>query len=161
MAAKDFDFIAQEQFKFLESEYGLRLSKCEKEDWGYELIYLNDKIGVKITYEYREAFVFIMLYQLIEGELQENPRSIEDDTILLGYGLDDLISLRNPQALIKPAYEYGEQSEYYDKEKGLSLYVTAFADNLKKSAKDILSGDFTVFPDLDKIVKERIKKYNQ
>lgn len=161
MAAKDFDIIAQEQFKFLLSKYDFRLSKCEKEDWGYELIYLNDTTGVKITYEYREAYVFIMLYQLIEGELQDNPRSIEGDTILLGYGLDDLISVRNPQALIKPAYEYGELSEYYDKEKGLSLYVTAFANNLKTSAKDILSGDFTVFPDLDKIVKDRIKKYNQ
>lgn len=161
MAAKDFDIIVQEQFKFLESEYGLRLSKCEKEDWGYELTYLNDKTGVKITYEYREAFVFIMLYRLIEGQLKENPRSIGDDTILLGYGLDDLISLRNPQALIKPAYEYGEESEYYDKEKGLSLYVTAFADNLKTFAKDILSGDFKVFPDLDKIVKKRIKRRDQ
>ena len=161
MPTKDFDIIAQEQFKFLLSEYDFRLSKCEKEDWGYELIYLNDTTGVKITYEYREAYVFIMLYQLMEGELQENPRSIEGDTVLLGYGLDDLISLRNPQALAKPAYEYEEQSEYYDKEEGLSLFVKAFADSLKISAKDILSGDFSVFPDLDKIVKERIKKYNQ
>jgi len=161
MAAKDFDIIAQEQFKFLESEYSFSLSKCKKEDWGYELIYLNDTTGVKITYEYREAYVFIMLYQLIDGELRENPRNIEDNTILHGYGLDDLISLRNSQALIKPAYEYGEQSEYYDQENGLSLYVAAFAGNLKAYAKDILNGDFTIFPDLDKIVKERVKKYNQ
>lgn len=159
MAAKDFDIIAQEQFKFLTSEYGFRLSKCDKEDWGYELIYLNDTTGVKITYEYREAYVFIMLYQLIDGELRENPRSIDDNTILHGYGLDDLIGLRNSQALIKPAFEYGEQSEYYDEEKGLLLYVSAFAENLKIYAKDILGGDFTVFPELDKIVKDRVKKY--
>jgi hypothetical protein len=159
MDAKDFDIIAQEQFKFLVSEYDFRLSKCEKEDWGYELIYLNDTTGVKITYEYREAYVFITLYQLEDGELRENPRNIEDNTTLYGYGLDDLIGVRNPQALIKPAFEYGEQSEYYDKEKGLLLYVSAFAENLKTYAKDILGGDFTVFPELDKIVKDRVKKH--
>lgn len=160
MAAKDFDIIAQEQFKFLVSEYDFRLSKCEKEDWGYELIYLNDTTGVKITYEYREAYVFIMLYQLLDGEFQENPRNIEGNTILHGYGLDDLISLRNPQTLIKPAYDYGEQSKYYDEKNGLLLYVSEFAENLKKYAKDILKGDFTIFPELDKIVKERVKKYS-
>ncbi|MBI3143582.1 MAG: hypothetical protein HYZ16_12215 [Bacteroidetes bacterium] len=160
MAAKDFDIIAQEQFKFLESEYSFRLSKCEKEDWGYELIYLNDTTGVKITYEYREAYVFIMLYQLIDGELRENPRSIDNNTILHGYGLDDLISLRNPQALIKPAYNYGEQSKYYDEKNGLLLYVSEFAGNLKRYAKDVLKGDFTIFHELDKIVKERVKKFS-
>ena len=161
MAGKDFDLIAQEQFKFLESEYDFILSKCEKEDWGYELIYMNDTTGVKITYEYREAYVFILLYQLDDGELQENPRDIEENTTLYGYGLDDLISLRNPPALIKPAYEYGEQSEYYDEEKGLLLYVSAFAENLKIYAEDILGGDFTVFLELDKIVRDRVKKYKK
>jgi len=39
MANKDFDVIAKEQFKFLESDFGFQLSKSEKKDWGYELIY--------------------------------------------------------------------------------------------------------------------------
>ena len=160
MTEKDFDIIAQEQFKLLKSEYDFRLVKCEKENWGYELIYLNDTTGIKITYEYREAYVFIMLYQLKDGELRENPRNVDANTTLYGYGLDDLISLRNPDALIKPAYEYGEESEYYDIENGMSLYVSAFAGNLKEYAKDILTGDFTVFSELDKIVKERMKKYS-
>lgn len=159
MARKDFDNIVQEQFKFLKSEYGFRLLKCEKKDWGYELIYLNNTTGVKVTYEYQAAYIFIMLYQLENGELRENPRNIDDSTTLYGYGLDDLVGLRNSHALIKPAYEYGEQSKYYDKDNGLSLYVAAFANNLKTYGKDILSGDFTIFPELNKIVKGRIKGY--
>lgn len=159
MATKDFDIIAKEQFSFLESEYNFRLSKCEKEDWGYELIYLNNTTGVKITYEYREAYIFIMLYKLIDGNLKENPRNIEDSTILYGYSLDDMIILRNPDDLIKPTYEYDEQSKYFKENDGLSLYADAFSDNLKTYAKDVLNGDFTVFPDLDRIVKERVKKY--
>jgi len=160
MKGKNFDLIAKEQFIFLISEYNFVLLKSEKEDWGYELVYLNKTTGIKITYEYREAYVFIMLYQLDKGELRENQGSINDNTVLYGYGFDDLINLRNPQALVKPAYEYGERSIYYDKESGLLEYVSAFSNNLKKYAKDILKGDFTVFPDLDKVVKERVKKYN-
>lgn len=161
MMKKEFDFIAKEQFKFLQLEYGFKLLNCEKEDWGYELIYQNITTGVKITYEFSEAYIFIMLYQLVDGNIKENPRNIENDTKLLGFGLDDLINLRSPQDLIKPAYEYGEASIYYNKHDGLLLYVSAFADNLKKYAKDILSGDFAVFPQLDQIVKERVEKYKQ
>ena len=84
MADKDFDFLAKQQFSFLESEYNFRLSRCDKEDWGYELIYMSDSTGVKITYEYREAYIFIMLYKLIDGDLKENPRNINDNTILYG-----------------------------------------------------------------------------
>ena len=159
MTDKGFSIIAKKHLSFLESEYNFRLSKCDKEDWGYELIYRSDTTGVRITYEYREAYIFIMLYQLVDGAIKENPRNIENNTVLYGYGLDDIISLRNPEDLIKPAYEYGEQSEYYDKDKGLSLFTSAFTSNLKTYGKDVLSGDFEIFPELDKIVKERVRSY--
>ncbi len=159
MIKKDFDLIAQEQFKFLESEYGFRLSKNNKENWGFEFIYLNDTTGVKITYEYQEAYIFIMLYQLVDGNLRENPRNIGENTNLYCYDLDDIVRIRNSQALIKPAYEYGKESEYYDKDRGLILYIYDFANNLKTYAKDVLNGDFSIFSILDKTVKERVKRY--
>ena len=159
MVSKDFDVIAKEQFKFLVTDFGFQLSKSEKEDWGYELIYLSKTTGVKITYEFREAYIFIMLYKLVDGSLIANPRSIQENTILYGYGLDDIIGLRNPQNLIKPAYQYGEESEYYDKQKGLTLYVTAFANNLKEHASDVLAGDFKIFDEAYRVVKERVNKY--
>jgi hypothetical protein len=159
MASTDFDVIAKEQFNFLKSDFGFQLSKSEKKDWGYELIYLNKTTGVKITYAFREAYIFIMLYKLVDGNLIENPRSIQENTVLHGYGLDDIISLRNPHALIKPSYQYGEESEYYDKKKGLTLYVTAFSNNLKEYASDVLVGDFKIFSEAQRVVKERVKKY--
>lgn len=159
MANKNFDEIAKEQFEFLQSEFGFNINACEKKDWGYELIYLNDTTGVKITYEFQEAYIFITLYQLINGTLIENPRNIEQKTILYSYGLDDIINERDSLALIKPAYQYGEDSDYYDKKNGLILYVSAFAKNLKKYAADVLSGDFQIFNKIDKVVKERASRY--
>lgn len=159
MASKDFDIIAKEQFSFLQSEFKFQLMNCTKMDWGYELFYKNDTTGVKITYEFQAAYIFIMIYRLINGEFCENPRNINENTVLNGYGLDDIISVQNPEALIKPAYEYGESSEYYDKEKGLMLYISAFAKNLKLFGKEVLRGDFSIFSDTDKIVKDRIRTY--
>src|SRR6185503_13198680 len=111
--------------------------------------------------EFQEAYIFIMLYQLVNGLLIDNPGSIKHDTVLYGFGLDDIINLRDPSALIKPAYDYGEESKYYDKERGLEQYVSAFAYNLKKYASDLLSGDFKIFKEVDKIVKERSIRMNK
>ena len=58
---------------------------------------------------------------------------------------------------VRPPKE-DEQSKHFKENDGLSSYTAAFSDNLKTHAKDVLSGDFTIFPELDKIVKERAKK---
>ena len=143
----DFDFIVMKQFKFIESEFGFRFLKAFKEEWGCELTYLNDTTGVKITYESRD------------GSLVENPAKIHRDTTLYGYDLDDIIGLRNAAALIKPAYEYGEESGYFDSESGLSRYVASFARNLREYGSDVLSGDFGIFKQVDKIVKDRADQH--
>ncbi len=159
MASEDFDIIAKKRFEFLEKDYSFILHQCDKQDWGYELIYKNETTGVRITYEFREAYVFIVLYKLINGKIVENPNSIEDDTKLNCYGLDDILTLRNPSSIVKPAYEYGDDSEFYNKEVGLDLYVTKFAENLRKHSHEILLGNFDFFVELDNVVKERVRKY--
>ena len=159
MIAKIFDIIAKEQFNFLESEYNFRLSKCDKKDWGYEIVYLNNTTGVKIIHEYRESYIFILLYRLVNEKLIEASGNIKEDTILHSYGLDDIVNLHNPSALISPTYEYPDASKFHDQHKGMSLYVSAFADNLKTYAKDVLIGNFEIFPELDKVVKERVRNY--
>ncbi len=159
MASKKFDQIAKELFNFLIADYSFKLAECREEEWGYNLIYMNNTTGVKIVYEFREAYIFIMLYKLVDGKLIENPRSIKDDTVLYGYGLDDIVNLKNAKDSMKPTYEYGDESEYYDKENGMTLYVLKFADNLRKYANEVLNGNFDIFMKVDKIVKERARRY--
>ena len=159
MKGKNFDEIARNQFSFLISDYGCRLMECKEENWGYNLLYLNDTTGVKITYEYREAYIFIVLYKLVNGRLVKNPGCVDDDTELHGYGLDDIVNLRNPDAIIKPAYEYGDDSEYHDEQNGMTRYVSQFAKNLKQYGYDVLLGDFSIFEEIEKIVKKRAREY--
>ena len=158
MQTESFEQIVKNEFGFLESDFGFTLSESKKEGWGYKMIYRNNTTGVKIIHEYRESYIFILLYQLVNGKLIEDPRDIKEDTVLHSYGLDDIVNLRDPSALINPTYDYPDDSKFHDKEKGMSTYVSAFARNLKTYAEDVLSGDFTIFPELDKIVKERAKK---
>jgi hypothetical protein len=157
MRIPSFKTIIENQFLFLVSDYNFHLIKSYSENWGCVSVYLNNVVGVKITYEYREAYLFIMLYKLIDGKLVENPIKINLNSDLNGYSLDDVIKLRNPADLVKPAYEYGSKSEFYDEKNGLTLFVSIFANNLKKYASDILHGDFSLFEKLDIIVKDRVK----
>ena len=58
-----------------------------------------------------------------------------------------------------PAYEYGINSQFYEKNNGLKNYAGIVAIRLKEYASDILKGDFSVFSMLDKMVREHYKSY--
>ena len=156
---KNFDFnkVVQEKFKFLEKVYNCRCIKSIKENWGCKVIYINETTGVKITYEYREAYIFITLYKLLNGVLIENPGVINEDTLLYGFDLDDIINISNPTDLIKPTYEYSNNSVYHNKNNGFKLYISDFAKNLEKYGNDVLSGNFEIFKEIEIIVKKRAK----
>jgi hypothetical protein len=153
--AKAFDKIVEEQFRYLADDFQFRLEKCKKIDGGFDILYVNNVCGVHIVYEFREAFLFITLHKLQNGKFVDNPRPIKPESILTGFSLDDILLQRAPDAIIKPAYSYGADSEFYDKERGLTLYVSKFSKNLKDHAADVLTGDFKIFEVLEPIVKKR------
>ncbi len=155
--------LIKEQFEFLESKYKFKCIEYERSWWGWTLLYLSEKTGVRITYEHREFYVIIRLYQLVNRQLIEHPGfwGIENDTTIYDFGLGDIILLRNPKALIKPGYDYNNNSKYHDEKKGYLTYISDFAKNLEKYADDVLRGDFTIFKEAEKAVKERAKKYRE
>ena len=156
--AKAFDKIIQEQFEFLVTDFQFRLEKCKRTESGFDILYVNNICGVHIVYEFREAYIFITLHRLQNRKFVDNPRPVKPESVLTGYSLDDVLSQRAPNAIVKPAYLYGADSEIYDKEHGLTLYVSQFAKNLKEHAADILAGDFKIFNSLELIVKKRAQR---
>ena len=154
---KTFDEIVKEQFGFLVNDYNFQLKKCKKVAGGYDILYVTDRCGVHINYEFREACLFISLHKLQDVKFVDNPRLITEQSVLTGFSLDDILTIRAPDAIVKPAYAYGTESEFYNKEHGLSLYVSKFALNLKRYASDILSGNFKIFESLEPFVKKRAK----
>ncbi len=52
-------------------------------------------------------------------------------------------------------------SACYDEKKGLRNYIAKLACNLKKFGPPFFSGDFSLFPSLDKIVIARVMEWNK
>jgi hypothetical protein len=156
MNKTEVEIFIEEEFLFLEKEYSFSNAVSKSINGGFEFEYSNSTTGVCITYEYKEAYLFVMLYRLVEGKLVKNPARINFDSILNGIGLDDIIMLHDPNAMVKPAYQYGNQSDFYTKKDGLRLYIRLFAENLKRFGINVLKGDFSEFRDAEKLVKARI-----
>jgi hypothetical protein len=150
--------LVNKSFAFLTEDFEFKQTYFKLKDAGCDIQYQNKTTGISIKYEYREAYIFIYLHGLINGRIEDIPRYISDDTILTGYGLDDIIFIRNSCALMKPAYAYGKDSEFYDEKIGMELYFKKFAQLLRDYASDVLRGDFSIFDKLDVIVKKRARE---
>lgn len=157
--ADNLKLIMTDAFRFLETEYGFKLIKSKKESLFQSILYMNTATAVELVFEYRESYLFVKLYQLVNGVFIDDPVIIREDTVLHGYGLDDVILLRNPSALIGSTYQFPKESNYHDPLNGWSYYINDYAVNLNKYAFDILRGDFTIFPELEKVVKKRLAEY--
>jgi len=154
--------IFEESFGFLITDYGFILVSSKSESWGYKLVAKNATTGIEIIDEFREAYIEIILYRLVGGEIINNVNdAIRNGEPILGFGLGWVIKLKNPDDQIKPVYEYGLKSPFYDENNGRKNYTEFVASKLKEYASDIISGDFSSFPTLDTMVKEYWKEYQK
>jgi len=145
--------VAKEKFAFLVEEFDFSLVDEAAEPWGGEIVYRSGLVGIRVTYEAPSAFVFVRIYRLVEGEMRENPsdaRSVDDVTYIY---MQDALS---EAFRMRPAYEYGEDSAYYDEENGLETFVSEFASRLKRHCRGLLEGDFSSFEMAAKILIARL-----
>jgi hypothetical protein len=155
---RSFDKIVDEEFGFLRAEFGFRRERSIETRMAFDILFLSNACGVSIVYEFREAYIFVTLHKLAGGKVAVDPSPIGPESLLTSYSLDDVLLVRAPEALVKPVYAYGAESEYYNGTTGLALYVSRFAKNLREFASDVLSGDFSVFSVLEPIVKKRAER---
>lgn len=148
-------------FNFLKEDYGFNTLESRKEKWGYYFKGINTTTGIEIKYEFREALIQVMLYKLVDGRMVKNvTNAIKNNEPITCFSLDWVINLKKPEAKIKPAYEYGIESKFFDKENGLKNYILIVSESLKEYASDILKGDFSVFSTLDRMVKKKYKSFD-
>jgi hypothetical protein len=63
--------------------------------------------GIEIEFEFREAIIQVILYRLVEGKFVKNiNNAVKEDAPITRVGLGWILRLRNPDAEIKPTYEY-------------------------------------------------------
>jgi hypothetical protein len=149
-----FTEIAQKEFEFLEQEFNYEVVEVrEKSDGGF-VTYVNREagVGVKLLYEFSSAFVFVFICRLVDGELCENPLPIGDDTEIICFDFNDYLEA---ESKMRPAYDYGEDSEYYDPQNGLRNFTREFAKRLQANGQQILKGDLSALPAMASIIKRR------
>jgi len=148
----DFCESVEKHFQFLQTKYSFELEFSETEDWGGHVLYLNKTTGIKLLYEFTSAFVFVFVYELVNGKLVDNPDTIYNTSKIHCFDFND--SLPESEKM-KPAYQYDASSNYFHEENGMSNYTKEFAIRLEKYGKDLLRGNFEILPRIEVIIKAR------
>lgn len=143
----------QECFSFLESDLDFRVVSSHSSNFDAEVVYMNETTGVKVIYEVRAAFVFVFICQLDDGRWVDNPQPLESDSRITCFDFNDALPENEK---MKPAYEYGADSIYYDEKLGLVAFMKAFARRLERHGNAVLKGDFSLLSVIEKIIKERV-----
>jgi len=151
--AKELRTCCEKELAFLKTDYAFKFARGRKESWGCRITAKNETTGVIVTHERRERSVFVDVCRLVDGELPPGPGEMTPNTVLHTYDLEDLVSLRAPEGEELQLQDPG-QGDASASEHGLAR---AAAD-LDKYARDVLGGDFSVFEELDKIVKARARE---
>ena len=146
-----FERTCKKEFGFLNAEYGLKMTNIEKDVYGCYATYSNDVVAVEISFSMKDGGIFIMLCRMVNGELPAQEIFVRSDTVLNRFDLEDIVDLKNPSIDLKPVFADPDNPTAKELAENLKVYAEA----LKKYAKDILSGDFSSFAELEKIVKRR------
>ena len=109
-----------------------------------------------VTFELLESTIVVMLCRLVDGAFARSPGDITPTSELHCFDLNDLVSLRGPTDVL-PALEPGVPVTAGGPE-GIARKQ---ARNMHLCARDVLDGDFHIFPELDRIVKERARLFEQ
>lgn len=135
----------------LVERFGLRVKEeVDRPDFA-EAIYANDTTGLSVSVDWSEFRPFVRLHQLVNGELPPEPFSYAAGPQLQSFDVDDLLIVRAGGG--SPVGKMlGERDNY-----AAGRMVGEYAKALEQHATDVLSGDFTIFQELDGIVKTRAR----
>ena len=142
--------LIRKSFSFLVDDFGCKERSSKLDNWGVQTTFCNSTTGVRVSYEPREGGYFVLLMRLVNGEVPEHPIDIDDDTVINRYYLEDLLSIREVDHIKKQFQRITTKQRDEDT-------INELANCLKITAEDVLRGDFSVFYELEKIVKDRAR----
>ncbi len=145
-----FDLV-EAKYRYLIDDYAFRLRRKRAFSGWAEVLYRNRTTAVKIWWEYRDSYFEVSLSRLVDGKLLDDPWFILPDSVLNTFYLSNLVAIRCPDRKTLPKL-IGTPFTDGDIEELMSAQSSA----LREWADDVLRGDFSVFPQLDAVVKARL-----
>lgn len=144
-------------FYFLKEEYNIDIYLERNTHYGCVIEGKNNTTGIRIVYEYKEAFIKVVLFQLVENEIVDNISSaIRTNDRILGYSLEHIILFLNPLEDISINYPSEKEENI---ENSLDIYLQDTEFKIKKYASKILMGDFSLFPKMEVEVRRKYNEY--
>jgi hypothetical protein len=140
------------EFEFLVQKHGFRIKSKKGDNHTFEVRYQNQTTAVRVLFEVKDQMIFTDLCRLVNGKLKDEPIIICHHSELNTFDLQDVLILREPILQFKIEKLYNAHKKNFNK------MVQLLSQGLKKNAQDILRGDFSIFPELEKLVKSRIKR---
>ena len=159
--AATFFRICEDELRSLLDEYGL--ARARVDDPGgymyYTIIFQNETTALRVYFEWRDIYLSVQICRLVNGQLQEGTEPF--NRAWTSFAVEDLLTVRAPDydqepLLVSRGWEdfTGEDAIMDDVRQKLGIYAAA----LGAYGGDILGGDFSIFPRLDKLAKQRFKK---
>ena len=147
--------ICAEKLQFLMDEYGFReTDRTDTYNSFYEVIYQNETTAVKVYFERRDMYVSVQVCRLVGGKLQKDPETLTPSTEWTCFQVDVLLMVRAPAYDQRPFLLAEEARSHEEVAEGIAVVLANYADALRAHGQDVLRGDFSVFPQLDRIAKE-------
>jgi hypothetical protein len=148
----------EREFEFLRTSYEFEVIGESVDPWFYELLLKNRTTGIRLYYEVRDGLFFVYFCKLENGEYVRNPIVFSDVRFLSEYCLDDLLSIRASDSILPTIAEKFNVEGYEYLSIPINSQIGHKAKMLKMCGKDILTGDFSVFSALNRIVGARMRK---
>lgn len=135
-----FEDLCKKVFNFLIMDYNFQFIKLDTYNTSYlfSAKFKNSTTGIVISYDFREDRVEVNMVRLANGEIGYDRQRV-----------DYLLLLRNPKAKISHV-----PLKDISLENSLKVNLKQFANILKEYGKDVLRGDFSIFPAIDEFEKK-------
>lgn len=142
----------RKHFGYLIDEFGYREGAKEADSWTLAVYFVGQSAYARVSLEWEYSGVFVELGRVVNGQPMRNPIIIREDSELNMFTLDDVLALRAPDLGLSPIFK--SEPEIVSK-------IAIYAHALRAHAQDILVGDFSLFPALERVVKERARALKQ
>ncbi len=152
MNPNEFFTTCEKAFAGLPAQYGFSEAEPIKRQFKWEWILKNTTTGIRVIYEVRELYVWILICQLVNDKIERRTGEMRSDTSISCFNLEDILSLRKKDDL-SCFYDVVNVANY-----NLLDILQQYVLDLEEYGDDVLQGDFDVFRSLDVIVKHRARE---
>jgi hypothetical protein len=139
--------ICEHAFDFLVEEFGYRPCETRFEYGGFSLRYLGSALGIEVDWYPRDPLT-VWLVRLVDNDFPARTLSVRPDSVLNYFDLEDLEVISNHSRQVGELQLYSLPN---------AENARLLANSLGTYAVDLLRGDLTRLPQLERRILERAR----